>query len=107
MPFINIDHKNKRCQEWFDFRVLIILKIIFLLWGLAILGIFLKMFEITKGFKILLPIAVITFISSYFTKNKISQKKGIALSLFVFVLFLITKIMDITEGTKYFAGMRL
>lgn len=107
MPFINTDHKNNRCLEWFDFSVLIILKVIFLLWGLAILGIFLKMFEITRGFKILLPLALITLIISYFVKNKLNRKKGIALSLFVFVLFLITKIMDVTQGTKYFAGISL
>ena len=107
MPLINTDYKKNRCLEWFDFSVLIIVKVIFLLWGLAILGIFLKMFEITRGFKILLPFAFVTLIISYFIKNKLNRKKAIAMSLFVFVLFLITKVMDIIQGTKYFAEISL
>ncbi len=101
------NQKQNRCQEWFDFRVLIIIKIIFLLWGLAILGIQLKMFEITVGFKVLLPIAVLVFIFSYFAKNKINREKAVALSLFIFALFLIIKVMDIAHGTKYFSGINL
>ena len=107
MPFLNSDSKSNRCQEWFDLKVLIILKVIFLLWGLAIFGIFLKMSEITRGFKIIIPIAVFVFIISVFSKRTMNRKKGIALSIFVFTLFLILKIIDISQGTKYFSGIKL
>jgi membrane-bound ClpP family serine protease len=107
MLFFKQHQKTNRCQEWFDFKILIILKVIFLLWSLSILGIYLRMFEITRGFKIILPIAVIIFVISYFSKNKIYREKGIALFLFVFTLFLIVKAIDISHGTKYFSGLNL
>lgn len=104
MLFFN--SKHNRCQEWFDFKVLIILKVVFLLWGLSVLGIYLKMFAITRGFKIVLPIALLLFISSLFSKNKINREKGIALFLFVFTLFIIVKIIDHFNGTNYFSGVK-
>lgn len=107
MLFFKTNQHNVSCQEWFDFKALIIIKLIFLFWGLAILGIFLKMFEITRGFKILLPIAMIVFVSSFFPKNKVSRHRGFALSIFVFVLFLIVKVIDISNGTRYFSGLNL
>jgi len=107
MLLFKTNKRNITFLEWFDFKFLIIVKVIFLLWGLAILGIFLRMFEITRGFKILLPIAIIVFISSFFPKNKVSRHRGFALSIFVFALFLIVKVIDISNGTKYFSGINL
>lgn len=99
--------KQNRCLEWFDFKVLMILKIIFLLWSLAIFGIHMKMSKITIGFKIILPIAILILIYSFFSKNKTNKEKATALSLFVFALFLVVKVMDISQGTKYFSGLNL
>lgn len=107
MFFFKSKQKHNYCQEWFDFKVLIIIKIVFLFWGLAILGIFLKMSEITRGFKIIIPIATILFIASIFSKSKNIKEKGIALFLFVMTLFLIVKFMDIFYATKYFSGVKL
>ena len=105
MLFFN--SKHNRCQEWFDFKVLIALNVIFLLWSLSVLGIYLKMATITRGFKFVIPIALLLFIFSLFSKKKINRKKGTALFLFVFTLFLIVKIIDMSQGTKYFSVIKL
>ncbi|MBL7867413.1 MAG: hypothetical protein JNM71_05295 [Flavobacterium lindanitolerans] len=99
------NRKQKHCQEWFDFKTLIALKIIFLLWGLSILGIYLRMFEITRGFKIAIPIAFGFFILSLFSRNKHRKEKGIVLFLFALVLFAIIQAIDIFAGTRYFSKL--
>lgn len=105
MQLFKSNGKERHCQEWFDFKTLMALKVIFLLWGLAILGIYLKMFEITRGFKLIIPIAVVLFITSLFSKNKHIREKGIALIIFVFVLFVIIQIFDKIAGTDYFSQL--
>lgn len=105
MHLFRSNGKEKHCQEWFDFKTLIALKIIFLLWGLAILGIYLRMFEITRGFKLVIPVAFLLFVISLFSRNKHVKEKGIVLFLFVFILFAIVQIIDILTGTRYFSKL--
>jgi hypothetical protein len=105
MSLFKNNGKEKYCQEWFDFKTLMALKLIFLLWGLAILGIYLKMFEITRAFKLVIPIAFLFFIITLFSKNKRNREKGIALFIFVLILFAIIQIIDTLAGTEYFSKL--
>ena len=105
MQLFKSNGKEKNCQEWFDFKTLIALKIIFLLWALSILGIYLRMFEITRGFKIVIPIAFGLFLLSLFSRNKHIKEKGIVLFLFALVLFAIVQVIDLFAGTRYFSKL--
>lgn len=102
MRFFQNKSRNKPCYEWFDFTTLMLLKAIFLLWALSILGIFLKMFSITRAFKIAIPLVCIFLIFSFISKKPSFREKAVVLFLFTMILFLIAFLIDHFAQTRYF-----